>query len=96
VDLKLTKAQIEAWGKLTKRQRACIDAMLAGHYSDKAIARAVGLQVNTVMDHLKQARAKLGVVGRIELVLTAERLHLREQMLAEGSASAASHVDASE
>ena len=80
MEFKLTRSQIEAWTNLPKRQRACIEAMLAGHYSDKAIARVIGLSAATVAEHLKAARAKLGVTSRIALVLTAQLLELREQL----------------
>ena len=84
VRLTLSNEQIKAWAKLTKRERACIDAMLSGHYSDKAIARVVGLQAYTVADYLKQARSKLGITSRTGLALTALLLTLREEPSAGG------------
>src|SRR5690349_24616126 len=76
--LTLSDRQIKAWAKLTKRQRACIDAILRGHFSDKAIAQVLGLKAYTVADHLKQARWKLGLRSRTALALTALLLTLRE------------------
>jgi len=71
----VTDAQIAAWNKLTKRQRDCIEALRRGHYTNKAIARAVGVDVYTVADHFARARAILGVNSRIGLALIAERMH---------------------
>jgi DNA-binding CsgD family transcriptional regulator len=83
----LTDAQIKAWARLTRRQRQCIDAMRAGHCTNKAIARVVGLQPNTVHEYLTSARLALGVRHRVELALIAERMHVREQLLARGTAA---------
>jgi len=71
----VTDTQLAAWSKLTKRQRDCIEALRRGHYSNKAIARAVGVDVYTVADHFAKARAILGVNSRIGLALIAERIH---------------------
>jgi DNA-binding CsgD family transcriptional regulator len=73
----LTDAHIKGWARLTPRQRQCIEALRAGHCTDKAVARAVGLQVHTVMEYLAGARSLLGVHHRIELALIAERMHVR-------------------
>jgi len=77
----LTDAQIKAWAALTPRQRQCIDAMRLGHCTNKEIARAVGLQPDTVDEHLTVARRVLGVRHRMELALIAERIHAREGQL---------------
>jgi DNA-binding CsgD family transcriptional regulator len=71
----VTDTQLAAWDKLTRRQRDCIEALRRGHYSNKAIARVVGVDVYTVADHFGKARAILGVNSRIGLALIAERVH---------------------
>ena len=71
----VTDAQLAAWKRLTKRQRDCIEALRAGLYTNKGIARALGLDVYTVADHFAKARSTLGVHSRIGLALIAERIH---------------------
>jgi len=74
----VTDIQLAAWNKLTKRQRECIEALRRGQYSNKAIARSVGVDFYTVADYFANARAILGVNSRIGLALIAERIdHLR-------------------
>jgi len=82
----LTDAQIAAWKKLTKRQRECVEALRSGYYSNKSIARALGLEPYTVAEHFAGARAVLGVRSRIELALIAERIHHLEMSRDSGHA----------
>jgi len=73
----LTEAQIAAWKKLTKRQRDCLEALRAGHSTNKSIARALNVDPETVAEYLAGARAALGVRHRVELALIAERIHAK-------------------
>ena len=72
----LTDSQLHGWTRLTPRQRQCVEALRTGYCSDKAVARKMGVEVNTVSEHLAQARAILGVHHRVELALIAERIHV--------------------
>jgi len=75
----LTNAEIEGWAHLSPRQRDCLEALRSGHCTDKQIARAVGLEVWTVMEYMARARHLLGAHHRVQLALIAERMRMRNQ-----------------
>ena len=75
----LTNAEIEGWAHLSPRQRDCLEALRSGHCTDKQIARAVGLEVWTVMEYMARARHLLGAHHRVQLALIAERMRMRNR-----------------
>ena len=53
---------------LTKRQQQVLQAMRDGHYSDQQIAEYLHISINTVRNHLRQARIRTDVYGRLRLL----------------------------
>jgi len=70
--------------QLTPREEAVLALVVEG-LSNKAIAQRLDIALGTVKAHLKAAFAKLGVRGRTEAVVAAERRGL----LREGAAAPA-------
>ena len=56
-----------------KRREADVLQLLARGLSNKEIARALGIGVDTVKWYLKSIYSKLGVTGRVNAVLAARR-----------------------
>lgn len=54
--------------RVSERQRQCI-ALAGRGFSNRRIARHLGVGEQTVMEHLREARARLGVGTRTELVI---------------------------
>jgi LuxR family quorum-sensing system transcriptional regulator CciR len=66
-------AGIENLPRLSKRQRQC--AALAGRgFSNPEIALCLGISLQTVMEYLREAFARLGVGSRTELAIALLRL----------------------
>lgn len=61
--------------RLTEREQQTLQLIAEGH-SNKGIARALGISVETVKWHLKQLYEKLAVSGRIQAVNQARKLGL--------------------
>jgi two-component system response regulator DevR len=59
-----------ALGRLTAREREILQELARG-YSDKEIARKLGVSVNTVAAHMVNLLGKLGVDSRLQAVLLA-------------------------
>ena len=62
------RASADPLPRLSKRQRQCI-ALAGQGLSNREIALRLGIGVQSVMEHLREARAKLGVGSRCELVV---------------------------
>jgi DNA-binding NarL/FixJ family response regulator len=58
--------------ELTRREAQVLDLLAAGR-SNKEIAQTLILSVRTVENHLAHVYAKLGVSGRLEAVVAAQR-----------------------
>jgi DNA-binding NarL/FixJ family response regulator len=56
--------------RLTKRERQIVDALLRG-YTNKEIAQRLGVSDQTIKNQLTVLYRKVGVGGRLELVLWA-------------------------
>jgi LuxR family quorum-sensing system transcriptional regulator CciR len=54
---------------VSERQRQCI-ALAGRGLTDQSIARTLGIGVQSVMEHMREARARLGVGTRTELVVS--------------------------
>jgi LuxR family quorum-sensing system transcriptional regulator CciR len=55
--------------RTSERQRQCI-ALAGRGFTDKHIAGTLGIGVQSVMEHMREARARLGVSTRTELVVS--------------------------
>ncbi len=63
----------ERWERLTAKQRACLDLLLARHTS-KQIARQLGISKDTVDQRITAARKTLGAADRNETAMAYARL----------------------
>ncbi|CAA0112259.1 Serine/threonine-protein kinase PknK [Starkeya nomas] len=70
-DLSTTKERGAGWGEQFNNRELQILDILARGKSNKEIARALGLDVNTIKWHLKNIYSKLGVNSRIHAVVKA-------------------------
>ena len=61
-----------ALGTLTPKERECVEAVLSGRPLS-VVARALGISVHTLRNHLKSVYRKLGVHSRVELLLRFRR-----------------------
>jgi DNA-binding NarL/FixJ family response regulator len=71
--LEMTKPQqkqIRSDSSLTPRERDVV-RLIASGLSNKSIAHRLGLREGTVKVHLHNIYQKLGISGRVELILTA-------------------------
>ena len=68
-------APVETRIRLTDREQEVLTYLCEGH-APKAIARLLGITVNTARGYLKAIFAKLEVGSRVEAVLKAQRLGL--------------------
>lgn len=71
-DLSTTKERGSGWGEQFSNRELQILDILARGKSNKEIARALGLDVNTIKWHLKNIYSKLGVSSRIHAVMKAQ------------------------
>jgi LuxR family quorum-sensing system transcriptional regulator CciR len=55
--------------RVSERQRECI-ALAGRGFTNRAIARKLGIGEQSVLEHLREARARLGVCTRTELVVS--------------------------
>jgi len=63
------RARGQSWPRISERQRQCIT--LAGRgFSNRKIACKLGIGEQSVMEHMREARARLGVCTRTELVVS--------------------------
>jgi DNA-binding NarL/FixJ family response regulator len=63
--------------ELTQREREVL-GLLGRGMAPKAIARVLGISLNTCRGYVKSLLSKLGVNSQLEAVLTAQRLGLLE------------------
>jgi LuxR family transcriptional regulator, quorum-sensing system regulator SolR len=74
--------------RLTPQERRVLMLLLQGHHK-KTAADAMGVSINTVSFHLKNAYSKLGVHSKTEAVVKGllEGILLPEQALPQGAAA---------
>lgn len=67
---------VDAAAVLSMREREVL-ALLAGGLSNKELARRLNVSENTIKTHLANVYGKLGVEGRVQAVMAAQRLGMQ-------------------